>query len=359
MRVWLKTPGSASFYHETRSATKVLAVGLGFLGDTVHLIPALWDLKENYAEAALHVVSSSIGAAVLAMTPCVERVWTVELDPAKRSLGPQWQVVRALRREGYGALFEFTGADRGLILARLTGVPWRVGQLGGRDHFWKRWMIPHWTPPADATVPVFEQRRQMLRGCGLAVSSPRFDVRIPEAARRWAEAAVPGAAVHLSINASTPLKEWPLTNWIELARLLLGQSPGRHLVATASAREREQQRLAAFAAAVNDPRLRVLPADLTIVQLAATLGRCAVHVGADSGVLHLAMALGIPTVSIFRDYAGRLAWLPRGPKDRHVHVPCPCVGQADPPCAGRGLARCLGEVAATAIAALVRECEAP
>ena len=51
----------AHFYSRTRAARKVIVVDLGFLGDTVHLVPALWDLKAAYAAASLHVLTSPVG----------------------------------------------------------------------------------------------------------------------------------------------------------------------------------------------------------------------------------------------------------------------------------------------------------
>ena len=166
----------------------------------------------------------------------------------------------------------------------------------------------------------------MLAACGFELAAPRWDLRLPEAAVRWAEARVPAGAIHFSINASTPLKEWPLEHWIELARRLLAKDPPARIIATGSANAREQERLRSLAAGVGDDRLTVLPSGMTIAELAAALQRSRLHVGADSGVLHLALALGVPTLALFRDYAGTREWLPRGEPRTGIcwrHVPAP------------------------------------
>ena len=73
-----------SHFHEaTRAAEKILVVDLGFLGDTLHLIPALWEIKRHYPGAELHMISAPLGAEVLRLAPCVDCVWPLELDPAK------------------------------------------------------------------------------------------------------------------------------------------------------------------------------------------------------------------------------------------------------------------------------------
>ena len=89
----------AQFYRTTRAARKVIVVDLGFLGDTIHLVPALWEIKDSYPQARLEVLTTPIGAEVLALAPCVDRSWTVDLKRENRSLARQLQLIRALRGE--------------------------------------------------------------------------------------------------------------------------------------------------------------------------------------------------------------------------------------------------------------------
>jgi ADP-heptose:LPS heptosyltransferase len=201
---------------------------------------------------------------------------------------------------------------------------------------------------------VFEQRRQVLAVCGFELAPPRFDLTVPFAEQQWAADRLPQGAFHFSINASTYLKEWPLLNWIQLARDLLRDHAEARIVATGSSQERERDRLTQLAVAVNDPRLIVLDRGLSVAQLAATLARCRAHIGADSGVLHLAMAVGTPTVSIFRQYKGMEEWLPAGPKHHHVSVPCACAEQRNPPCQALGIAKCLETISPASVAALLQ-----
>lgn len=345
---------TANFYTRTRAARKIIVVDLGFLGDSVHLVPALWELKRHYPSAALDVVSAPVGCEVLRLAPCVDRAWALEMDPARRTLRQQWQIVRALRREQYDLAFNFSGADRTIFLTALTGARWRVAHSAARQHFWNAWLIPHWVPRQDRALPVFEQRRQILARCGLDLEPARFDLRIPAAAQDWAEAAVPAGAMHLSINASTHLKEWPLAHWIELARRLAAQRPDLPMIATGSGSSREQGRLEALRAATLGARPQI-HSGISVAQLAAVLARCRLHLGADSGVLHLALALGVPTVSLFRQYPGLSEWLPRGPGHRHLTVPCRCADQKHVPCSGLAVAACLADLGPDKVLEAVQE----
>jgi lipopolysaccharide heptosyltransferase III len=342
----------ANFYNQTRDARKVIVVDLGFLGDTVHLLPALHELKRNYSRAELHVLTSPIGCEVLGLAPCVDRAWAIEMSPHKRSLRQQWQVLRALRQERFDLAFNFSGADRTIFITALAGARLRVAHRGGRSHFWSRWLVPYWIPPVQLTGPVFERRREMLRCCGLELAPARFGLRARVSACHCAAAQVAGDAIHFSINASTHLKEWPVENWIELAKAVASESNIK-IVATGSENPRERDRLDAFASALGS-RVQIF-CGLSIARLAALLSRCALHVGADSGVLHLAMGLGLPTISLFRNYPDMRGWLPIGAEHRSFTVDCTCVGQKHAPCLEQPVAVCLKEIHPAAVAQAVRE----
>jgi len=340
------------FYSRTRAAKKILVVDLGFLGDTVHLVPALWEIKRHYPQASLNVLTTPLGAEFLQLAACADRACAVELHPGKRTLRQQWSVLRSLRRERFDLAFNFSGADRTIFMTMLAGARATLTHAAGRNHFWSRWLLPNQVSRRSTDLPVYEQRRAVLSACGFDLNPPRFELRIPADANSWATAHTPAAAIHLSINASTFLKEWPLSHWVELTRSLLLRDPQSQVVATASNHPREKERLASLAAAVGQSRLQTF-VGLTVAQLAALLARCSCHIGADSGVLHLATALDIPTLSIFREYPGLLEWLPRGPQHQHLTAPCPCTTAMRESCQHRQTAECLASIAPTSVLALL------
>ena len=354
------TPGAtavelADFYNTTRDARKVIVVDLGFLGDAVHLLPALWEIRRHYATAALHVLTTPVAAEVLALAGCADRLWPLELMPGRRSLGEHRRVLAGLRRERFDVAINLSAADRSIILTALTGARHRLALLGGRRHFWNSWLVSHWLPKPDSELPVFEQRRQALTAAGFALAPARFDLRVPAAAMKWAETTVPEGAIHLSLNSANPLKEWPVGHYAQLAKRLLADHPQTGSVLSASGSAREQARLDAFFAAVNEARVRRLPAGLTIAQLAAALSRCRLHIGPDSGVIHLAMALGVPTISLFRQRGGYRAWLPLGEAHRHILAPCDCESDRGSRCEKLGQAQCLAGIAPEAVASLAAQ----
>ncbi len=345
----------SGFYEQTGAARKIIVVDLGFLGDSLHLVPALWELRTHYPQAELHVLSSSLGAELIRLAPCVDRVWALELAPGQRTWREQWGKVRALRQERFDVAFNFGGNDRAIIMTALTGARWRVAHAAGRDHFWNRWLIANWVPKQDPDVTVSEQRRRILAACGCKLSAARFDLKLPAEATRWAATTVPEGAVHLSLNSANPLKEWPVGHHAGLLRMLWRDQPALTVVASASPKEREQERLRQLFVALNDPRVVRLSERLSIAQLGAVLARCRLHIGPDSGAMHLAVALGVPTVSFFREQKGFRAWLPQGAKHRLLTAPCACVDHYASPCERAGTAECLARIEPARVAVMVRD----
>jgi heptosyltransferase-3 len=340
-------------YSRTRAARKVIVVDLGFLGDTVHLVPALWELKDAYPEASLNVLTTPLGAEVLRLAPCVNQTWPVELHREKRNLRQQWRILRELRREHFDVAFNFNGADRTLFMTALTGAAWKIAYPGGRQHFWNEWLIQHWAPRQDPDKLVLEQRRSVLAACGLPLGPVRFGLQIDPAASSWAAEVVPEPAIHLSLNSSKATREWSLEHHLTMLQEVWSKYPTLTAVATSGSNERERKRLNAFAELVKDKRLLTISEPIRIVQLAALLRRCRLHIGPDSGVLHLAVALGLPTISFFREQGAYKSFMPTGSSNHVISVPCHCIDNRDAPCERLGYSECFAGIEPGRVAGLV------
>ena len=116
-------PNMPSFLERTRAAAKIIVIDFGFLGDSVHLVPALWEIKRHYAGAQLHVLSAKVGAELLALAPCVDRPWAFPLTAKSPPWWKHWDILLALRRQRFGAAFNFAGSDRSLFASAFIGAP--------------------------------------------------------------------------------------------------------------------------------------------------------------------------------------------------------------------------------------------
>ena len=339
---------ASSFFSQTYQARKIVVVDFGFLGDTVHLIPALWDLQSNYPEAELHVVTTEVGGEVLKMAPCVQKVWTYKLTnpspPWYNSLGLVWQ----LRKEKFDALFNFSGADRTVYLGATLGVKNKLTQRTHRWHFYNPLLSRYWAPEhnSEDTRSVYQLRRQMLRAGGLHLGLDRFELRIPEEIYTEVSEWICEGAIHLSPNTSSFFKEWPVNRWAELIRLISARCPSEVMLMSCSGAEREQERVNAIVSKANCSQLKLLPPGMKILQLAAVISRCKLHIGGDSGPLHLAWALKVPTITICRNYSDMEQWMPKGKEHERLTCKCYCMNTANPECVLRKESLCLSDISA-------------
>jgi len=346
---------AAEFYNLSRSARRVLVVELGFLGDAVHLLPALWEIRRNYPQAELHLLSSTVGCAVVGLTSCVDVLHPLRMGWGDKSVREHIRVLWRLRQCHFDVAINLNPSDRTILVTGLIRARWRLGCLGGRQHFWNRWCIDHWIEPSREDAPMFELHRQALASAGFTLGgAPTFGLEVPAAAVNWARELVPEGALHVSLCSTIPMKEWPVARHVALLHGLLQEDPELTVVMSASANPREQARLESVAEEMDSPRVKRLPAQLSIGQLAAVLSRCRVHLGPDSGVIHLALALGVPTVSYFRQRGGYREWMPRGDSHETLLVPCSCDDDRTSPCQRRGIPDCLAALTEEKVAGRLR-----
>ena len=125
-----------------------------------------------------------------------------------------------------------------------------------------------------------------------------------EGRRRLRGLGVAGRPVAVHPGSGSPAKNWPIDRFVELVRRW--RAAGKEVVAVLG----EADRAEAAALAREVPSLPTLR-DLTLVELAAALSECSAYVGNDSGVTHLAAAVGLPVTAIFGP-SNADAWGPRG-----------------------------------------------
>jgi ADP-heptose:LPS heptosyltransferase len=148
------------------------------------------------------------------------------------------------------------------------------------------------------------------------------------AARWWREHAGPARrpVVALHPGSGGAQKCWPRARYAELAERLLGRGYGVLILLGPA----EAPCSAGWQAFAGRWSAAVCAANLDLPLVAALLRRCAAYVGNDSGVTHLAAALGVPTLAIFGPTdPGR--WAPLGPRVRVLRDPAwPADGEVGP-----------------------------
>ena len=298
-----------------------MVLDLGFLGDTVHLLPALWMLRQGYGEARLHVMVARHVVSLMDCVPWVNRVWGYSRFPKHASLGENLATVGRLRREHFDVVINLNGSDRSSWLTWLSGARERLGRvpLDGGPLLWRS-MFTEVVEHPFTEDPPYVQKCQCLRKCGFAGERPEFHIELPlkHLEQAGIGAADRGTFFHFSPFTTDDDKELSIDKTAALADALQEEFPDKKLAISCAPNEREIKKMEALLARLKRRPWRVLAGNLSLVQLAGVIQQSCAHLSGDTGTLHLALMTGVPTVSWFRTEVGMKAWIPAGPRHRTI-----------------------------------------
>jgi ADP-heptose:LPS heptosyltransferase len=139
-----------------------------------------------------------------------------------------------------------------------------------------------------------------------------------------ATAALGGAQVLCYVTATQPKREWPVDHWLRFASRAAGLTPA--IAFTGGSSPREKQVLEAIAK--RGTGIAILPPPEPLELLLAVLGQAKLFVCGDTGPMHFAAALGVPTLSLF-GATSAVRWAPLGARHRWLRGGlCPCSGHS-------------------------------
>jgi ADP-heptose:LPS heptosyltransferase len=314
-------PDTRTFLERTRAAKKVMVLDLGFLGDTVHLLPALWMVRQAYPRAELHCAVAEHITSLMECVPWVDRVWGYMRYPRHATLRENFRMVSRLRRERFDVVINLNGSDRSSWLTVLSGAPVRLGRQpdDGGPLFWRRMFTDFVSYPSQPEL-VYWQRCRCLEQAGFPFAEPEFHVELDSAYLRAADIspADAGTYFHLSPFTTADYKELSPAQLVELTGALAQKFPKKRLVLSCAPTERERNKMTSLLARLPQKPWRTFAGNLNLTQLAAVVQHSALHLCGDTGTLHLALLTGARSVCWFWPNPGMQIWVPTGPRHRTI-----------------------------------------
>ena len=294
---------------------RVLIVKLSSLGDVVHTLPVVADIRAAHPGARVDWVVEP------AFAPLVERVAgvanVIECPLRRWTRAGWWRAttrselgafVGRLRRDRYDAVVELQGLTKAALVAALArGPSWGLAnRTDGASHEWPaRFLATHAVRVEQHSHALDRARELVAKALDTNIEvPPDFGLRARPLATPERERTV--VLVHGTTRVD---KLWPDDHWIELGARLVEEGWN---VALPHAGADEAKRARLLAEAIGGASCAVWPAmDLGafIDRLAAAAG----VIGVDSGPSHIAVALGLPHVQI---YNHPTSWR-TGPQPRH------------------------------------------
>jgi len=276
---------------------RILLVKTSSMGDVIHNLPVVADIRSRLPDAEIHWLAEESFADIPRLHPGVNEVIAVALRRWRKALyrPATWREIAALRRRLATLPYDVVLDTQGLLKSALLGRMARglhIGYAGScareplAARFYDR--TYHVDPAAHA---VARYRALAAQAFDLPPDLPLdYGLPKPQAAPTWAPDAPYAVLLHAT---SRDEKLWPEDRWIELAAHLR-QKGLLALLPWGNVAEFERaQRLAAHTAdAIVAPRMR-------LAEAAALLARARIVIGVDTGLVHLATAVGVPTIGIY------------------------------------------------------------
>lgn len=285
---------------------KILIVKLSSLGDVVHTMPAVQDIRRALPDAQVNWVVEQSFVPLVQRCEGVQEVIGCELRRWRKSpLGAHtrsaWRTFSdQLRSHAYDAVIDLQGLTKSALVARAA----RLTEHGKRYALANRTEGSSWEAPtrwlADVAIAmaprvhaVTRSRELCARALGYAVPGElRFGLRAERDEPGFAAGAAP--CVALVHGTSREDKCWPEAHWIELGRRLMAEGCS---VGLPHGDDAELERAQRIAQALGPPA-QLWPR-LDLGRLIDRMAGCAGVIGVDSGLSHIAVALDLPHVQIY------------------------------------------------------------
>jgi len=312
----------------------ILIRGTNWIGDVVMTLPAITAVREAYPEARISILVKPWVADLLRISPDVDEVIVYERPGVHEGIGGLFRLVRELKTKKFDMAILLQNAIEAAIIAWLARIPVRAGyNTDGRGIF-----LTHSAIRSKEILRVHqvEYYLGMLKALGLGAGRKDVRLLIGEEEKAFSdrilkERGIAEASLLIGLAPGAtygPAKRWYPERFASVAdrlierfsaRVLLFGSAGDHEVA------RSIQGKARNA-------LVDLTGETTLREAISLIARCRLFVSNDSGLMHVAGALGTPTVAIFGS-TNPLTTSPVGQKSIVItkNVDCsPCLKKTCP-----------------------------
>jgi len=339
------------------------------IGDVLLATPAIHALRRAFPGARLAVAVNSGTEEMVAGNSDIDRV--IVFDRSARAAGGarRWReearFLGEIRRHRSDLAVQLTEGDRGAILAFLSGARFRVGVAPGRGGLaGKERLFTHLCPRPPLLRHAVLRDLDVVSAAGIPPADLRLRFPLTDADRARAAAMLAGAGVPAGAPYAVvqPGSRWKFKCWTDAGNAgLIAHLARRKLVpvVTAGPDGEELAQVDRIRGLCTVPFVS-LAGRLTFRELGALVASARLYVGVDSAPMHLAAAVGTPTVAIFGP-TGAFNWAPwegidwgyteaqsRGTRSvgRHavIQKEWECVPCGEDGCPGTKRSRCMEEI---------------
>ncbi|MXZ01946.1 glycosyltransferase family 9 protein [Candidatus Poribacteria bacterium] len=295
---------------------KILLIRLSSLGDVVLTTPAIRAVRTHFPDAYIAMLVAKQSADVLRENPHLNKIITFDRLAKDKDTGEMLRVIRHLRERKFTMAIDLQRKFRTELLMYFSGAAERVGkgrlctvrvQEQGNKH---------------ATTHYFD----LLHAVGIPASDQRLELFFAEseridAARQLDTRGICETALKVGLfpGAGWKLREWMPERFAAIGDRLVSQFNANVLVFGG---EKEKE-LVQTVVDLMDAPATPFAGNLQIRQFAACIEQCDLFLTNDTGPMHIAAAVGTPTVSLFGP-GNHIRFQPLGAMHQTIRYDVPC-----------------------------------
>ncbi len=332
-----------------RNVDRILLVQLGDIGDVVFTTPGIRALKETYPEKEVHLLLRCYASGLMKDFPWADGIISVEKGKKGilERIACQGGFINQLRKRRFQAAIDLRTGTRGAILSFLSGAELRVGRYVHDGRLWRDRLFTHLIDPGY-------ELDQYCALHSLNILEP-FELRVKdvnpflyvtnEAEERAKEILISeGIPEDLPVIALNPCSRWSYKEWTDSSYAeLIDNIYAEFEVNIIITGDSQTKPRAECIIERSGKQAWNLAGKTTISELPGILKSCSLLIGIDSAPVHIAAAVGVPTITIFGPSAP-VNWAPRGENHDVVQKDLQCVPCRRKGCNNTGTSRCLEEL---------------
>ena len=305
-----------NFLERIRSSKRIIVANPGGIGDDIHLLPALDVIRQFCPEAKFDLLASDGSAPLLSAIDGVDQVFTVKWSPrfkdrAKKRMA-RWMALKYIAFSKYDAFIDFRPSDATQLFLIASRAPVRLGidcmyWDVKRPGLYTDVVHQYWTNDSSYEF--------MLRGLG-QVGFDIGDAHIgPHLLPKFLQANIEyKGCIHVSLCTSANSRELSILESRNLVEKLCRNYPCKKILITGMATDRESEFITNVVNGLNFVNLDVAVGRFTILELLGVLLAADIHIGPDTGTVHMAWLCGTPSVSWYLNHETLMAWMPKSPR---------------------------------------------
>lgn len=340
---------------ERKAIKRLLIRSTNWIGDAIMTTPAVRAIRRNFPNARISMLAKPWVAPVFAHSPHVDEIIVFDAGGRHAGVFGTLRLAKDLRKGRYDAAILLQNAIEAAIIAFLAGIPRRIGF----DTDGRRLLLTHPVRRTKAIKAIHQTGYylKILEGAGMTAGRPTLELHLdPSDTRRAAQmraefGIAPGRPL-IGLNPSAtfgPAKQWFPERYAALGDLLNKQL-GALILIFGGPSDRELGRT--ITGLMSAPAID-LSGRTSLGEAMALIDRCTAFVTNDSGLMHVAAALGTPLVAVF----GSTNWTTTSPfsdTSRIVRVPIACSPCMQPVCP-LGHMNCMRQVSVAMVADAVKD----